>query len=323
MRKEIKVGLFVTLTIVLLLAGLSYLRNSSVLRPPTVYYGIFDNVDGLTGGGRVLYKGFQVGTVADLQFRPTDTKVLLRVHLNQDIGITKDAIMTVKALDLVGTKGIEIYNGTAKARASSGDTLRDSVALGMFGAVMQEIVPVKDQISTLVRNINDVVLVIKHTTQDSANRANRMIASMETTLGNTAKFSGELPGMLKRINGLVDSLKDVASAVKQYDPGIKKILTNTGKMTDTLAQNSEKIVALIEQTKQSVTGLKNLLDQLNKGEGSLGKLLKDDKLYANLNNASKSLDELLVDFKARPKRYVHFSVFGRKEKVEVSTDTRD
>lgn len=311
--KELKVGLFGAASIAALLAGVGYLQGSSVFSRAVRLNAVFDDIAGLKSGGFVLLNGFTVGKVHAIEMQPETGKLYVAFDITETDRIPTDSKIVITPTDFFGNKGLTLLLGKASRLAEDGDTLRDSLAVGLVDNLVAQIMPLKNKIEKVVDEVYIITKAARETVQDSASRINRIARNIEGATANVEILTGEFKGAAKRVNALTDSIKYLVSDYRN-NPDIKIILKNARVASDTLVAVSTDFRQVVVSTKQSVDNLQAIMATVKRGDGTLGKLLYDPKMYTNLTDASKSLDSLLVDLRKNPKRYVSFSVFGGKKK---------
>lgn len=311
--KEIKVGIFAVAALLALLSGIGYLQGRSVFANAVRLHAVFKNIDGLKEGGFVFFNGYTIGTVSDIDLRPETGQLLVTFDITETRNIPVDSKIVITPTDLFGNKGMTLFLGKSKQLVANGDTLADSLALGMVENLQTQLMPLKDKIEKVVEEVYIITKAARETVQDSVNRVNRIAKNIEATTANVQKITHDFSSSAQRVNALTDSIKMLVSDYRN-NPEIKAILRNTRTVTDSLAASTKDFKQVVVSTKKSVESLQAVMNSLQKGEGTAGKLIYDPKLYSNLTDASKSLDSLLVDLRKNPKRYVHFSLIGRKSK---------
>jgi phospholipid/cholesterol/gamma-HCH transport system substrate-binding protein len=300
-KKEYQAAIFGIVSIILFIWGYNFLKGKDLLKSYNVYYSIFDNVEGIDNSTPVKMKGLVIGSISEMKFRTYDRKIVLTVNIDKSYFIPKDSKIKITGSGLLGAKNLEIELGNALEPAVSGDTLQSITDAGITELIGSS----QQQIEELVFNTN------------------RLIAKLNTTFNdqNQKNLAGSLENINRltlRLNRLTEQINTTLAENKNL---INRTLTSfneTGKnlteITDKLAKSDYE--KLIKNLTESTQILRNILLDLQQGKGSLGKLAKDEEMYNNLNKTLESLNALLEDMKAHPKRYVHFSVFGRKDKKE-------
>lgn len=303
MKKELKVGILAIAAVALFIFGYNFLKGNNVFNSSRVFYAIYDNVEGLSQSAPVTINGYQVGSVTSIDFTKQGS-LLVALNINKDIQFSKKSVAQIYGGGLIGGKSVQIVlKKESEEMAKPGDTLQSSVEEGLIELVNEKLTPLKDKISKAVVEIDTLLQSVNYIL-DTETRDNlkESIKSLNNTLTSLSSSSS-------RIESVIDTnAEHISNTLKKFS----KTSDNLEKMSDTLSQiEFNRIVQTADET---LLNLNEISNKLNEGDGSLGKLLNDDQLYENIESASKELEELLRDLKLNPKRYVHFSVFGRKNK---------
>lgn len=303
LSKEIKVGILTVAAIALFIFGYSFLKGSNLLEDNRVYYAVYDNVEGLTKSAPVTVNGLRVGNIDDIKFLDEKGRLIVKFHVNGDFAFSKHSTASVYSTSLIGGKALAIvpdfeYKGPL---AQSGDTLKSQIDKGLQGEVMEQFVPLKDKLAHMIVTADSVLVAVNKTLTPDTRAA---ITTAIKELNNTMVA---FQGLSRNANAL---LKDNKETIGRTMNNLDKTTQNFAKISDTLAQL--EIASTVKQLENTIGNFNAVLDKVNNGEGSLGKLMTDDQLYTNLERATKQAADLLEDMKLNPKRYVHFSVFGKK-----------
>ncbi len=303
--KEIKVGILTVAAIALFIFGYSFLKGSNLLEDNRVYYAIYDNVEGLTKSAPVTVNGLKVGNIDDIKFLDSNGRLIVKFHVNGDFAFSKESTASVYSTSLIGGKALAIipnFESTAPL-AKSGDTLKAKLDKGLQGEVMDQFIPLKDKIEHMVVSADSVLVAVNKTlTPQTRNSIASSIKELNNTLIEFKTLSRNANSML------ADNQESIGRTIKNLDTTTE----NFAKISDTLAQ--VQIAGTVKKLESTIGKFNDVLDKVNNGEGSLGKLMTDDELYTNLTRATDQAADLLQDMKLNPKRYVHFSVFGKKGK---------
>ena len=293
--KEVKIAITGIVGIVVLFFGLQYLKGLSVFSSDTSYYVAFNDVSGLSESAPVYANGYKVGVVKNIVYDYTpEGKSVAELGLNKQMQLPRGSRAEL-ASDLLGNIKINIILGDNPINLlSAGDTIAGGLELGVMNQVSQmmpafeRIIPKLDSImSSLNQLLADPAL------SNTLHNVEGMTASLNATSRDLQSLSANLnknvPAMMAKTNGVLDNTQQLTANLANID-----VAEMTAKVNQTLAN--------VEQ----------MMQKLNSNEGTLGLLMRDATLYKNLSNTAASADSLLIDLKAHPKRYVHFSVFGRK-----------
>ncbi|TMU56175.1 MlaD family protein [Flagellimonas algicola] len=304
LSREIKTGIIVLTGILAFIFGLSYLKSSSLFEDSKTLYAVYDHVGGLQPGTQVTINGLAVGNVNSIKFKDGSGKLLVTFSINNDFEFSKNSKAELYDTGIIGGKGIQInpvFDGAPSAR--SGDTLITNTKPGLTELVQQKLTPLQMKVEGAVSHADTLLMNVNKVLDDQTRKQlrqsiaglNELIASFKVSAD---KFSTLLENNKEQLD---NSLKNV-----------DKITTNFSKLSDSLANAG--LAGTVSNFKTTVEKLNTVLEKIEKGEGSLGKLTQDEKLYDNLTAASRELDLLLQDFRLNPKRYVNVSVFGKKQK---------
>ncbi|PQJ32602.1 ABC transporter substrate-binding protein [Nonlabens arenilitoris] len=303
LSKEVKVGILTVVAIALFIFGYSYLKGSNLLEDNRVYYAVYDNVEGLTKSAPVTINGLRVGNIDDIKFLDDSGRLIVKFHVNGDFSFSSESTASVYSTSLIGGKALAIvpnFESTAVA-AKSGDTLQSKLDKGLQGEVMDQFIPLKDKIEHMVVSADSVLVAVNKTLNPDAR------AAITSSLEELNKTLVEFKALSRNANTLLaDNKESLGRTIKNLDVTTE----NFAKISDTLAQ--VEIAGTVKQLEETIGKFNNVLDKVSNGEGSLGKLMTDDKLYTNLERATEQAADLLQDMKLNPKRYVHFSVFGKR-----------
>ncbi len=307
LTKEVKTGILAIGAILLLIFGYSFLKGTNLLDKNREFYVKYDNVEGLAQAAPVTINGLTVGKVQNISFANSKGGLVVKFTVESDFDFSKNSIVRIYSSGLLGGKNLGIFpkydvNNIAK----SGDTLRGDIEDGMLTAVTKALGPLERKVNNTLATVDTLLLSI-NAIVDERTRKNlkEAIENLNNTLNSFSGVSENLNYILSNNTGKLDNTFT----------NLDKTASNLSQLTDSLAQL---------ETGKLVSDLQNVVDKMDKivagvdnGDGSIGKLLKDDKLYENLEGASRQLEQLLQDVKLNPKRYVHISVFGKKQKEYV------
>jgi phospholipid/cholesterol/gamma-HCH transport system substrate-binding protein len=226
-------------------------------------------------------------------------QLLVEMNINNDFNFSKSSIAQIYGGGLIGGKSMQIeLDNTSTEAAKSGDTLQSSVEEGLIELVNEKLTPLKDKISNAVVEIDTLLTSINYVfdvnTRNNLRNSFKNLNETFTTLNlSTKKIEGVLNSNTDNINSTIENFRTTSD--------------NLSKMSDTLSKI--EFNRIVQNADETLLNLKEISNKLKNGDGSLGKLMNDDQMYINLENATKELEELLSDIKLNPKRYVHFSIW--------------
>ena len=300
--REVKAAVLVISGLLLIVYLFNYLKGQNLLDSSRTFYAVYDNVEGLAPSSPVTINGHIVGKVQEIAFtQDGSAKLKVKLLVDSDFQFSKNSKAELYEAGLIGGKAIAIVPAFDNSEnAIDGDMLEGTVKAGLTELVNQKLTPLQGKIEdvmvsadSLLGNINDVFdKETKANLQSSIAQLNQTIASFSITS--------------KSLNSLIsDNKEKLDSTITSFE----STSANLASITDEMAKAN--LGNTIEELQTTITSFKNLLSSIDKGEGSIGKLMKDEGLYNNLEGATKELEELLRDIKLHPKRY--FRILSKKE----------
>ncbi|MEJ7779975.1 MAG: MlaD family protein [Daejeonella sp.] len=308
---ETKVGVLAAVSIAILIIGYSFLKGNDVFSSENEFYATYDRVDGLAISKPVLVNGYQIGRVSDLTLQPNG-QILAQFKINPEYAIPKNTIAKLESTDLLGGKAIVFDLGTGSDFARDGDTLNANIQKNLI----DQVEPIQKKAEQIIARMDSVLTSVNSTLSPEFQRNfDRSFASIARTLetleGTTRTVDGLVTTQSRRIAGIMGNLESITGNFKNNNAKITTIMNNFEKVSDEVAKAN--FAQTIAEANKAVANLQTIVNKVNTGQGTLGQLINDEKMYNNLNNAAANLDKLMVDLKANPKRYVSFSVFGGKK----------
>ncbi|CAN5277136.1 MlaD family protein [soil metagenome] len=308
---ETKIGALTAISITVLILGYSFLRGNDVFSGSNKFYAIYKSVDGLALSKPVLVNGFQIGRISKMTLQP-DGRTIVELKVEDKYEVPSNTLAKLVSTDLLGSKAIVFEYGNSKIFAEDRDTLRADIE----GSLAQSLQPIQMKaerlISKLDSSLASINKILNPNFQRNVDRSFLSIAnSLQTLEGTTKKIDALVGAQTSHIDGILTNAEGVSNNLKASTAHITGITANFEKVSNDVANSNIK--QTLDNANRAVAELQATISKINTNNGTLGLLLNDDKLYKNLQNASQSLDNLLIDFKAHPKRYVSFSVFGGKK----------
>lgn len=293
--KEVIVGLFTTVGLVLLYLGFNYLKGIDFFSSTSKYYAIYDNVDQLAVSNPVLVNGYAVGRVSHIKIlRNKQNKVLVELDIDSDVSLG-DSTKAILTSEILSGKYILLSIGAVKKPLKSGDTIRAEVAKGLLDVFAKNAEPVADNLQITLRNFNSVI--------DNLVRNTKQLDTIFMKLQSTP---GYLNHTIVNANGKVDELATSFKAVSENINGtlneLKPTLSNFKALSDSLKQL--RLNQTLTKTQQTLTSLNETLAKLKKGDNTASKLLTEDSLYVNLNKLLANMDSLVKHFDNNPKHFL-------------------
>lgn len=312
LSRELKTGIVFISALALLIWGINFMKGRNLFNGsiPT-YLSEYNNVQGLTTASKVTINGFQVGKVQSITFNPDPNKkgqlIVSFSMLDKEFEFSKNSIAKIYSDGLMGGKALAIIPSYEGEKAVSGDFLKGVIESDMFASVGEKLTPLSSKVESMIVKADSLLLGINAILDTPTRRhIKSSIAELDQTMVEFKHIS-------KNINAMLAQNKETLSATLT---NAKELTTKLSTLTDSLNKELQEaeLAKTVKELQGTIAGINTVVANLDKGEGSLGKLLKDDTMYTNLTNASKELEELLREMKEHPKRFVHFSLFGKKDK---------
>ena len=311
--KEIKTAILILSGILLFIFIFNYLKGENLLSNARKITAVYDNVEGLASSAAVTINGHAIGKVQDIRFTEDGSgKLEVLMLVDSDFEFSKNSTAQLYESGLIGGKAIAIIPAFDGAEnVVSGDVLGSSVKPGLTELVNQRLTPLQEKIETVMVSA-DQLLTNVNSVFDAETKTNikSSIAQLKQTITSFETTSNALNGLLE------DNKSSITSTLNNFS-GISEDLS---EVSTSLADANLK--ETINGLQSTITNFDALLSDIEQGEGSVGKLMKDEGLYNNLEGALGQLEALLEDMKLNPKRYVHFSLFGKKNKPYNTTETQ-
>ena len=311
LSREIKTGIIVIGGILLFVMGFTFLKATPIFNNSKTFYAIYSHVGGLQPGTQISINGFNVGNVNKITFKNGSGKLLVAFSVDSDFEFSKNSIAELYDTGIIGGKGIQInpvFDGAPIAQ--SGDTLSSNIKPGLTDLLQQKLAPLQSKIEGAVSNADSLLVNFNDVLDEDTKRNLReSIKGLNTTVQSFQSSAATLNTLL------ADNKNKLDSSITN----INTITTNFSVLSDSIAEVG--LTNTIRSLESTISNLDKMLAKIEKGEGTLGKLVNNEELYNNLSEASKELDLLLQDFRLNPKRYVNVSVFGKKQKeYEIPED---
>ncbi|WP_250631212.1 MlaD family protein [Rhodoflexus caldus] len=302
---ETKVGLLALVAGVILYVGFNYLKGIDFFDPTTTYYVVYDRVDGLTVSNQVQINGMSVGRVAAVTIlQDRGNQLLVTLDIQDDIKLGKGTIAQLSDNGLLGGKKIDLLVAFTEPKLNEGDTLLAKRESGMTEMLMEKASPVMQGLDSTLVNINRLVKEYQG-----------MSVEVRKIMTNTADASGQANSILAenrgKITEITANINKLTAQLIEAEKSIRPLVGKMNTFADSL--NAMQLASTVKNANRSLESLQKTMQAIEQGQGSLGKLVATDSLHTNLNRTLVSLDSLFIDLKARPKRYVHFSLFGKKD----------
>ena len=316
--RELKIGAFGIVTLALFIISVNFIKGKDLFNRNRTFYAVYDATSGIQDAASVTVSGLEVGKVTDMRFLTKNSKkVLLELTVYNKVFIPSNSIARITSLDLLGTKNIEIIFSDSQIEAKDGDTLIGGSQMSLTEEVNRQVAPIKLKAENLLSSLDTMVTVLQSVFNSETRKSiNSSFISIQNTLSNLETTSYNLDtlvyGQSKRLERIMFNVESITDNFRKNDQNISKILSNFSSISDTLAKAN--LAGTLASVNSVLSKVDDITTKINKGEGSIGMLINDQKLYDNLNKSATQLNALIEDMKRNPYRYVNFSVFPPSKK---------
>ena len=300
--REVKTAILVISGILLFIYLFNFLKGNDILDSSRTFYTIYENVEGLAPSTPVTINGLNVGKVQDISFTKDGTgKLLVKLVVEEEFDFSKNSEAQLYEAGLIGGKAIAIIPAFDNAEnATKGTYLKGTIKAGLSELVNQRLTPLQEKLETTFVSADSLLMNLNSVFDErTKNNLKSSIAQLNTTISSFKSTSESL-------NQLVSENKE---NLKSTLNNIENISGNLSKITDSIAESD--LTETINNLQATISNFNKILIKIENGEGTMGRLMKDEGLYNNLEGATKELEALLKDIKLHPKRY--FRVLSKKE----------
>ncbi len=303
MKREVKIGIFTVVILCGSWAGLRFLNGIDIFKRSVDYYVNYTDINGISTASPILIQGVKVGAVTDVYLNPLEsTLVTVKLSVKRRYALPEGTVARIYTPGLMSSTSIGLTLGDSPVMHNPGDTLIAQAEAGLMDQATEKLFAVADQVSAVGGELTEALNSVNKILENSG-------SNIDSTLANLDQISTELASLLSEQSG------NLAEAIE----GFTKFSATLGDNTESIESVVANLEALSTELSEANLGgslsttleeLNTTLAKVNSAEGSAGKLIADEELYDNLSAVSGSLNELIVDMQANPKRYVHFSLFG-------------
>ena len=315
LSREVKTGLLTLLTLAAFIWGYNFIIGRSIFKSQRIFYTQYENVAGLMTANTVTIHGLQVGQVNKMYFHPQKPgQVIVEILMSSDVPVPANSIARIYSSDLLGTRGIMIIQGDSPILAVDKDTLISETQLSLKDELNDMVEPIMKKTGDLMTSF-DTILASLNDVFNKETRDNLIstVTSLKNTIQNlehaTLTVDTLVDSQKNRLAIIVANVESISENLKNNNANLNRIINNVALLSDSLAQVD--VAGTMKKVNNAIAGLNSIVQKVENGEGSLGQLVNNEKVYNELESASKGLNLLLEDMRLNPGRYVHFSVFGK------------
>ncbi len=306
---EVKIGVVALVTIMVFLWLFNFLKGKNFFKNTATYYAVYDKIGGLAESSPVEINGYKVGVVQSIRFvNPKSGRLLVVFSVSKNFRLPLNTVAEITPLSIIAGMKVQFVYGNGPGIHSFGDTIKGRLEESIVTRLETELMPFKNKLSTLIDVLDTTIRSVNDILNPGFNK------NLNSTLANLNSTTGSLDNIIstkeQELKGSLENISKFTQMLSENSEKMKNTFSNLEAITDTLA--AADIYNSVHNLKSSLEKTSVLLGNLNDGKGSAGQFLTNDSMYSNLSNSLLSLNALLEDLKTNPKRYVHFSLFGKK-----------
>ncbi len=302
LSKEIKTAIFILSGFGLFFIGFNYLKSNDVFVRDNIFYVVYDDAEGLLVGTPVTIQGLQVGTIDEVSLLPGNKSIVVRFRVEEKYEFSKNSVARIYEAGLLGGKSLAVKPKFDDAEnAQSGDTLQGVIAPGLTDLVNEKLTPLQEKIESMITHADSVLIAFNFVLD--ANSQFQLKSSIENLNASISNF--------RSISETIDRSLSENGTLHQTFDNLAELSEDLSVVSSSLKEANLDVT--FEDLGSAVSNLSQILNRLEEGEGSLGKLITKEDLHQSLEQTNEQIQLLLEDMRLNPKRYVHFSLFGKKQ----------
>lgn len=312
-----KTGILVTAAGVGLYLGINFLKGKNIFKKEVTYTILYDRIDGLNLSSSVEIRGLKVGRVSNIAFSGNDYgKLAVSVIVSDEMPIPKGSIGRIYSSDLMGTKSIEIIMGSSDTLLAPGDTIASEIEGSIGDQVKLQMLPLKRKAEDLMVSMEKAMEAVKYVfNEETGTKLQQSLLTVQVAINGLQKATTNLDTIMveskDKFAKILTNVQSISKNIDNNNKNISEVLTNLNSITDSLAASN--LTQAINNANATLAESRILLEQINSGQGTMGKLIYSDSLYMHLTQASQDLDKLLIDINANPKKYIQFSLINKNK----------
>ena len=301
MSKELKIGVFAVLTLVMSFFLINYLRGKDVFNKEMEFCTRYENVEGLVASAPVYIKGYKAGKVTEVSYDSKTAMFNVRCSVSNDFLVPSDSRMTIYSVDIMGGKGLRIDLGSSAEYAQDGAYLEPCFEAGLMDGLAGGVQPLLEKVTATLDSLSVTVAGVNRLLcAENQESLKATIAHLEKTMGNVSRISAAVGGKSDELQAFID---DLAVLSGKFGGIADKVDATMGDVSSLVASFDAKDIQEI------VSSFRILLENINDPDGTIGKLLVDKSVYDSVDALLSDVDELVKKIQENPKKYIKISVF--------------
>lgn len=299
-KKELKIGVIAIFILALTYWGISFLKGKNLFKAQYTYYAVYPNLDDVKVSASVYIKGVKIGSITALNLPSINSEASVSITVSEKYALPVNSVAVMRSASIMGGKAIDILVGDADQVLKNGDTIKTEVqesSLAMVDDIANNADDVMDSLKISLSMVNKLL------SQENVDNISAALSDLSDVSNN---INSVVASQQKNISEVVENLQQITKDLKMSMPALQSAMNNIDTLSGEMKESLPATMGKID----------SLLIAITDENGTLGKLLADGEVYDNANLTLNNLQLLLADLKENPKRYVQFSVFGKKDKSE-------
>ena len=320
--KTSKIGIVLVISFMVLIWGINFLKGRDIFRTEKVYIARYKNVAGLEPSTVVQLNGLKIGYVREVYFaEDLSGDLIVKIAVFNKFPLPMGTFAEIASNDLLGSKIVKLNLGKSSKFYQHNDTIKSKIESDIKSQVAEQIAPIKAKAERLIVSLDSIVsgvtLLLNSDTRQSISKS---IEQISLTMENLAKISGDLSVVVNdqkhNLSASISNMKEMTDQFNKDSKDLGNIIHNFSAISDSI--KPAEIKSTLNHLDKTVAGLETLLTNVNEAKGSLGMMIKDSILYNQLAESSNNLNQLLIDLKKNPHRYLKFSAFDFGKEVYLA-----
>jgi phospholipid/cholesterol/gamma-HCH transport system substrate-binding protein len=320
--KASKIGIVLFVTFIIVVWGINFLKGRDIFRTEKVYVARYKNVGGLEASTIVQLNGLKIGYVREIYFaEDLSGDLIVKLAVVNKFPLPVGTVAEIASSDLLGSKVVKLNLGHSTGFYKHNDTIQTKIESDIISQVSEQIAPIKAKAERLIVSLDSIVSAVAIIlNSDSRNSINKSIEQISLTMENLERISQDLSGVVSdqksNLSSSVVNIKELTENLNKDSRALGNILNNFSSISDSI--NPSELKSTLYHINQAVAGLDTVMADINEAKGSLGLLVKDSTLYNSLAESSTNLNQLIVDLKRNPHRYLKVSAFDFGKEVYLA-----
>lgn len=311
LSREFKVGAFGLAMIALLYFSINFIKSSRIFSNDQTFYAVFESADGLEVSAPVIARGFRIGTVEKVKFDLDRQDIIVTFSIQKEYPVGVGSKVKITSDGLMGGQVMELTFLTNPQKYKDKDTIPSVFEPSLMQMVGSEYSSIKDKLKIYAAKIELAI--------DGLNGvlSPENVANLNASMSNLNTITGDISSLVANKK---QNIENIITNLDQLSKSLASVMPKVDSTVNNFAKASQELPLMLINANSALANLNEMLAKVKNGEGSLGKVVSDEELYANLAKATESLNLLLADVKENPKRYVNVTVFGKKTYEEKQAD---